>query len=291
MRYNGVDCEHFECKKSYKDEIEGIPIPEEAGQHITTSTESSANPTGNSGTPTSQPTKATDSSANDGKKHVRYRMPKPSTPSINPKAEEGGAPEPLDDLADSTEAKKQAIRELQPIEKIRLYLDENYIFRRNTLKNIVEYLPMASDTKRWEPFEDKQFYDLVIQLEILGFRAPEKRVEKLLGSSMIADYNAIKDYFELVGKMPAAGGDVPAEFLRLCECVRLSPLDIQIGAYAYRDLFEYYFFKWLQACCDLPQSGELDKNTWRFLAHEYRSMVGDGTGTFPVRQHTPTPRE
>ena len=49
--------------------------------------------------------------------------------------------------------------------------------------------------------------------------------------------------------------------------------------------------KWLQACCDLPQSGELDKNTWRFLAHEYRSMVGDGTGTFPVRQHTPTPRK
>ena len=45
--------------------------------------------------------------------------------------------------------------------------------------------------------------------------------------------------------------------------------------------------KWLQACCDLPQSGELDKNTWRFLAHEYRSMVGDGTGTFPVREHTP----
>ena len=49
--------------------------------------------------------------------------------------------------------------------------------------------------------------------------------------------------------------------------------------------------RWLQACCDLPQSGELDKNTWRFLAHEYRSMVGDGTGAFPVRQHTPPPRE
>lgn len=45
--------------------------------------------------------------------------------------------------------------------------------------------------------------------------------------------------------------------------------------------------KWLQACCDLPQSGDIDKNTWRFLVHEYRSMVGDGTGTFPVRQRTP----
>ncbi len=222
------------------------PDKEGSGQPTIISTESSANPTGNSGTPTSQPTKATDSSAADGKKHVRYRMPKPSTPSINPKAEEGGAPEPLDDLADSTEAKKQAIRELQPIEKIRLYLDENYIFRRNTLKNIVEYLEVNGESKQWQPFEDKQFNDLVIQLEILGFRAPEKRVEKLLGSSMIADYNAIQDYFRLVGS--SADTAEPREFRRLCECVHLSQLDIQIGAYNYRDLFEYYFFKWLQAC-------------------------------------------
>lgn len=47
--------------------------------------------------------------------------------------------------------------------------------------------------------------------------------------------------------------------------------------------------KWLQGCFDLPQSGEVDKNTWRFLVHEYRSMVGDGTGSFPVRPLTPTP--
>lgn len=44
--------------------------------------------------------------------------------------------------------------------------------------------------------------------------------------------------------------------------------------------------KWLQGCCDLPQSGDVDKNTWRFLAHAYRSLVGDGTGAFPVR-HVP----
>ncbi|MBQ6430507.1 MAG: peptidoglycan-binding protein [Oscillospiraceae bacterium] len=47
--------------------------------------------------------------------------------------------------------------------------------------------------------------------------------------------------------------------------------------------------KWLQACCGLPKSGDIDKNTWRFLAHEYRSMVGDGTGAFPVRHLTPPP--
>lgn len=46
--------------------------------------------------------------------------------------------------------------------------------------------------------------------------------------------------------------------------------------------------KWLQACFDLPQSGAVDKNTWRFLVHMYRSMVGDGTGAFPVRYRTQT---
>lgn len=49
--------------------------------------------------------------------------------------------------------------------------------------------------------------------------------------------------------------------------------------------------EWLQRCCDLPQSGSVDKNTWRFLAHEYRSMVGDGTGSFPVRQIAPPDRK
>ncbi len=183
-----------------------------------------------------------DTNNTDLRPHVRLRMPKINTAPTLADGAGGADGEPSDDL----EAKKQAIRELQPIEKIRLYLDENYIFRRNTLKNLVEYLPMDSDTKRWEPFEDKQFNDLVIQLEIMGYRAPEKRVEKLLGSSMIADYNAIQDYFDMVGKLTT--GSTPAEFLRLCECVRLSPLDIQIGAFCYRELFQYYFFKWLQAC-------------------------------------------
>lgn len=187
------------------------------------------------------------------KKHVRYRMPKPATPSINIDAaasavastgsatDEGTATVPLDDL----EEKKKAIRELQPIEKIRLFLDENFIFRRNTLKNIVEYLDMRTDSRRWEPFEDKQFNDLAIELEILGYRAPEKRVEKLLGSSMIADYNAITEYFNKIGE--ECTGET-GEFYRLCKCVRLADLDININGYNYRELFRYYFRKWLMAC-------------------------------------------
>ena len=40
---------------------------------------------------------------------------------------------------------------------------------------------------------------------------------------------------------------------------------------------------WFQARAGLPQSGDVDKLTWRQLVHEYRQIVGDGSGSFPVR--------
>ncbi len=41
---------------------------------------------------------------------------------------------------------------------------------------------------------------------------------------------------------------------------------------------------WFQERADLPKTGELDKPTWRHLAKNYRSIVGDGSGSYPVRQ-------
>jgi murein L,D-transpeptidase YcbB/YkuD len=40
---------------------------------------------------------------------------------------------------------------------------------------------------------------------------------------------------------------------------------------------------WFQEKAGLPQNGEIDKKTWAALAHEYRQVVGDGTGQFPIR--------
>ena len=40
---------------------------------------------------------------------------------------------------------------------------------------------------------------------------------------------------------------------------------------------------WFQARSALPVTGELDKITWRHLAKHYRSVVGDGSGSFPIR--------
>lgn len=40
---------------------------------------------------------------------------------------------------------------------------------------------------------------------------------------------------------------------------------------------------WFQERAGLPPTGELDKLTWKHLVHEYRQIIGDGTGSFPVR--------
>ena len=45
------------------------------------------------------------------------------------------------------------------------------------------------------------------------------------------------------------------------------------------------------ACAVLPETGTLDKHTWRHLAGQYRLMVGDGTGSFPVRRTQRTTAE
>lgn len=41
---------------------------------------------------------------------------------------------------------------------------------------------------------------------------------------------------------------------------------------------------WLQRLSGLEETGELDKNTWRHLAKQYRLMIGDGSGRYPVRR-------
>lgn len=48
---------------------------------------------------------------------------------------------------------------------------------------------------------------------------------------------------------------------------------------------------WLQKAGEMPETGTLDKHTWRHLAAQYRLMVGDGTGSFPVRRTQRTTAE
>ncbi len=45
---------------------------------------------------------------------------------------------------------------------------------------------------------------------------------------------------------------------------------------------------WFQDKAGLPATGNIDKKTWASLAHEYRQVVGDGTGAYPVRPRPQT---
>ncbi len=42
--------------------------------------------------------------------------------------------------------------------------------------------------------------------------------------------------------------------------------------------------RFIQNRAGLEETGELDKLTWKNLTHQYRTMVGDGTGRFPIRR-------
>lgn len=42
--------------------------------------------------------------------------------------------------------------------------------------------------------------------------------------------------------------------------------------------------QFLQKLTGLEETGDLDKNTWRHLTKQYRLMIGDGSGQFPVRR-------
>lgn len=42
--------------------------------------------------------------------------------------------------------------------------------------------------------------------------------------------------------------------------------------------------QFLQKLTGLDETGTLDKNTWRHLSKQYRLMIGDGSGQFPVRR-------
>lgn len=45
--------------------------------------------------------------------------------------------------------------------------------------------------------------------------------------------------------------------------------------------------RFLQQRFGIEDSGALDKQTWRHLARQYRSAVGDGSGSYPVRRTAP----
>lgn len=135
--------------------------------------------------------------------------------------------------------KKKVVRTAQ-IDQIKEYIMGNYAFRFNTITQTLEY--RDSMGIGYSQFTDKIKTDIVIQLKQQMMKKPKEDLDDLFNSSMIPEFNPIKEYFEST----PYNGDGHID--RLCRCIVLDEPDKEIAGIRYRYLFRAYFEKWLTAC-------------------------------------------
>lgn len=137
------------------------------------------------------------------------------------------------------EGKKKVVRTAQ-IDQIQEYLMGNFAFRFNSITQTLEY--RESMGIGYQQFTDKIKTDIVIQLKKQMMKKPKEDLDDLFNSSIIPEFNPIREYFE---NIPYKGdGNID----KLCGCILLSEPDREIGGYPYHALFRAYFEKWLTAC-------------------------------------------
>lgn len=138
------------------------------------------------------------------------------------------------------EEKKPAGMKTAQIDNIQKYIEKTYDFRFNSITQTLEY--KEKEDPVYLPFQEKQKTDIIIQLKRQLFKKPKEDLDDLLNSSLIREYNPIRDYFDSLE--PTAGGYIR----KLADCIQLDDPDRDIGGYKYRDLFLHYFKNWLMAC-------------------------------------------
>lgn len=137
------------------------------------------------------------------------------------------------------EEKKKVVRTAQ-IDQIQEYLMGNYAFRFNAITQTLEYRELMGIG--YKPFTDKIKTDIVIQLKKNMMKKPKEDLDDLFNSSIIPEFNPIKEYFE---NTPYLGDG----FIdKLCSCIVLAEPEREIGGWPYQTLFRAYFEKWLTAC-------------------------------------------
>ena len=137
------------------------------------------------------------------------------------------------------EGKKKVVRTAQ-IDQIQEYLMGNFAFRFNSITQTLEY--RESMGIGYQQFTDKIKTDIVIQLKKQMMKKPKEDLDDLFNSSIIPEFNPIREYFE---NIPYKGG---GHIDKLCGCISLSEPEREIGGYPYHALFRAYFEKWLTAC-------------------------------------------
>lgn len=141
--------------------------------------------------------------------------------------------------AQAQEESKPVIKTAQ-IDNIQKYVDQAYDFRFNTITQTLEYKEKRDQF--YLPFQEKQKTDIIIQLKRQLFKKPKEDLDDLLNSSLIREYNPIRDYFD------GLEHDGRKHIAKLANCITLDDPDKDIGGYKYRDLFNHYFKQWLMAC-------------------------------------------
>ncbi len=126
------------------------------------------------------------------------------------------------------------------IDNIQKYIEQAYDFRFNTITQTLEYKEKRDPF--YLPFQEKQKTDIIIQLKRQLFKKPKEDLDDLLNSSLIREYNPIRDYFDSLEH------DGRRHIAKLANCITLDDPDKDIGGYKYRDLFNHYFKQWLMAC-------------------------------------------
>jgi len=143
-------------------------------------------------------------------------------------------------INDSEEKGKKNYKDTPSIVKIQEYLSENYIFRVNTVNYNMEFRTVGDG--EFELFDDKNKSDLLIELKSMGFSRPKEDLEIILSSSLTEEHNPILHFFD---NLPYKGkGFID----KLSEQLIVENLAINIDNMSYKELFKYYFRKWLYAC-------------------------------------------
>ena len=128
------------------------------------------------------------------------------------------------------------------IEAMEAWLNFRYCFRRNMVRQKIEYHPVEEDGQ-WREIDDTEENTILYELNKANFSKPENLLRVILGSNRILNYNPIDNYFRR-DRSHRFG-----ELQRLMDCVVLDRnVQIEIDGLGYRHLFEEYFTKWLKAC-------------------------------------------
>lgn len=135
---------------------------------------------------------------------------------------------------------KKKYKDTPAIIRMQEYLNENYIFRLNTITFNMEFRQRGK--KEFVFFDDKNKSDLLIELKSLGFSRPKEDLDIILSSSGTEEHNPINQYFE---DIPFKGTGFIDKFI---EQIILEDLSIVVDNKNYNELFSYYFRKWLYAC-------------------------------------------